>query len=961
MSEDELRALLAHEVAHVRRGDCLANLVQRICEIPAFFHPGVWLASGRIALAREELADGWALSRGADAGSYARSLAAMAERAQVSLGAVSLGVAEGKSTLLRRVEAIMRGGSLKRVSRPLVVALIGAALVSAGAFAAVQVHEERGAVAADENTADLRALEGEMKNLALAVLMYLQDSKGVFPPTDDIREIRSILKPYLASEEVFEHDLRWVMPAGLRVGTIEDPARTPLVILEVNAKTEIVAYADGHVETQPRAAEGERIIDLTVVNEKGGPMEGARIKGLGLGGEPVLMTDERGYRRFVVTKGAKSVSLYVTSADGREETVVTIPFENEHQKATVTLHPAGETRAATAGTVTFSGRVVDDRGRPVEGASLWVYGLGYYGDVFLSRDIGTTDENGRFSAGIPRLAAGNEGWGGGWLEPWTCQIVAHKRGQAMSWVRTPGNGIVDGGDIRLGKPVSVSGAVRDVNGVLLPQVLVRAETVEKTGEKLQFDSMGDAPPWVETRTDEHGRYTISDLPAGGSIVLEVSLCGAGESYRADEMGPDLGSIDLAKHRGPVDIQLIRQPRIQGRLLTEEGEPAGGVTIRLHGPMKGNPHSIFSGDSVTDEKGRYEFDLTVAGTWTLVVTDKRYARVLTKDLTVDLGDSVDLGTTILGRSATIEGRVLDAASGVPVGGAYVDAHVRGQDQRSTGPAVVTEADGRFTVSALPGEVVLSVGGPKGYTGNQRVTTETVDGQTFVRITSDPDRPSYRIVDGKAGATVTGIALYVMPSATVEGMVLGPDGEAWRYGGYVSVEIDRARVRTNVYPASGGNAGMDGAFSASGLFSGVPFIAALYDEERALGGGARVTPKTGAPTPVTIEMKPLATVVGRVLMPDGGPAAGVDVGFMHVHGRRGSVFATTDADGGFKMNAGMVGTVCSATVVVPSIREREETGAELRLRGFTKMVPVTSSDQLIDLGDIVLERYDPQGRS
>lgn len=142
LATDDLRALLAHEVAHVRRGDCLANLVKRIVEIPLFFHPGAWLAGRGITLAREELADGWALARGVEASSYARSLAAVAERAQTRLGAASVGVAEGKSTLLRRVEAIMRGASLKRVSRPLVVALIGAGLVSAGAFAAVEVRGE---------------------------------------------------------------------------------------------------------------------------------------------------------------------------------------------------------------------------------------------------------------------------------------------------------------------------------------------------------------------------------------------------------------------------------------------------------------------------------------------------------------------------------------------------------------------------------------------------------------------------------------------------------------------------------------------------------------------------------------------------------------------------------------------------------------------------------------------------
>ena len=56
ISEAELQSLLAHEVAHVKRRDFLANFLQRLVEIPLFFHPFAWLASRRIALAREELA-----------------------------------------------------------------------------------------------------------------------------------------------------------------------------------------------------------------------------------------------------------------------------------------------------------------------------------------------------------------------------------------------------------------------------------------------------------------------------------------------------------------------------------------------------------------------------------------------------------------------------------------------------------------------------------------------------------------------------------------------------------------------------------------------------------------------------------------------------------------------------------------------------------------------------------------
>ncbi len=54
---DYLEALLAHELAHVRRRDFLGNLFQGVVETLLFFHPAVWWLSGRIRAEREELAD----------------------------------------------------------------------------------------------------------------------------------------------------------------------------------------------------------------------------------------------------------------------------------------------------------------------------------------------------------------------------------------------------------------------------------------------------------------------------------------------------------------------------------------------------------------------------------------------------------------------------------------------------------------------------------------------------------------------------------------------------------------------------------------------------------------------------------------------------------------------------------------------------------------------------------------
>jgi beta-lactamase regulating signal transducer with metallopeptidase domain/predicted nucleic acid-binding Zn-ribbon protein len=52
-----IEALLAHELAHVRRFDHVANLVQSVVEVLLFYHPVVWWLSQRLRTEREQIAD----------------------------------------------------------------------------------------------------------------------------------------------------------------------------------------------------------------------------------------------------------------------------------------------------------------------------------------------------------------------------------------------------------------------------------------------------------------------------------------------------------------------------------------------------------------------------------------------------------------------------------------------------------------------------------------------------------------------------------------------------------------------------------------------------------------------------------------------------------------------------------------------------------------------------------------
>jgi len=74
LTPQQLEAVLAHELAHVRRWDHLAILLQTTIETLLYFHPAVWWISRRVCEERENCCDDLALLVTADRVLYARSL-----------------------------------------------------------------------------------------------------------------------------------------------------------------------------------------------------------------------------------------------------------------------------------------------------------------------------------------------------------------------------------------------------------------------------------------------------------------------------------------------------------------------------------------------------------------------------------------------------------------------------------------------------------------------------------------------------------------------------------------------------------------------------------------------------------------------------------------------------------------------------------------------------------------------
>jgi bla regulator protein blaR1 len=104
LSPAQLEALLAHELAHVRRFDYLVNLVQTMGETLLFYHPAVWWVSHRMRVEREHCCDDAAVAVCGDAVGYARALAELEGRRGV---APALAVAADGGCLWLRVARLV--------------------------------------------------------------------------------------------------------------------------------------------------------------------------------------------------------------------------------------------------------------------------------------------------------------------------------------------------------------------------------------------------------------------------------------------------------------------------------------------------------------------------------------------------------------------------------------------------------------------------------------------------------------------------------------------------------------------------------------------------------------------------------------------------------------------------------------------------------------------------------------
>ncbi len=126
LNETQLRAILLHELAHIRRHDYLVNLLQTVVESLLFYHPLVWWLSLQIRIERENCCDDIVLEHCDNRSEYVRALVQL-ESGHGHPPVLAINATGG--SLVKRVRRIA-GKQNSRASNAWVAGLIVLALIS---------------------------------------------------------------------------------------------------------------------------------------------------------------------------------------------------------------------------------------------------------------------------------------------------------------------------------------------------------------------------------------------------------------------------------------------------------------------------------------------------------------------------------------------------------------------------------------------------------------------------------------------------------------------------------------------------------------------------------------------------------------------------------------------------------------------------------------------------------------
>ncbi len=107
LPQEQIEAILYHELAHLKRYDLIINLFQSIAETIFFYNPFVWWISNKIRIEREYCCDDIAISLCGNELVYAKALVNLESLIESNLPLFAIPLFKNKNQLLRRITRML--------------------------------------------------------------------------------------------------------------------------------------------------------------------------------------------------------------------------------------------------------------------------------------------------------------------------------------------------------------------------------------------------------------------------------------------------------------------------------------------------------------------------------------------------------------------------------------------------------------------------------------------------------------------------------------------------------------------------------------------------------------------------------------------------------------------------------------------------------------------------------------
>jgi beta-lactamase regulating signal transducer with metallopeptidase domain len=223
-------ALLAHELAHVRRHDYLINLLQISVETAFFYHPAVWWISRQIRIERESCCDDVAVALCESRRAYVEALTTLE-----TMRGVAMAMSANGGSLLDRVRRLLgeRSGANRTSSSVpaiLAVVLLAASLI-VGVYACDSPTDSPNATDQDAHAVNESGVAGgEHAEDGHAEWVYEGEDGGTFRMHLDSGEVFELKRPEGLTDEEFMkhvHENLWTIHEQHGSGSAEPGSEAP--------------------------------------------------------------------------------------------------------------------------------------------------------------------------------------------------------------------------------------------------------------------------------------------------------------------------------------------------------------------------------------------------------------------------------------------------------------------------------------------------------------------------------------------------------------------------------------------------------------------------------------------------------------------------------------------------------------------------------------------------------------